>query len=229
MKQASRQWNSEFSKFLCTIGYSVSAYDPCLFTKGPGSTFVALLVYVDDVIITVPSLDLLIELKTSLNLASTIKELGTTKFLLGMEITRGSDGTSLNQRKYILEILSSHGLLCCKPIVAPLPLGIALSQGNEEILQEPEMYRRLVGQLLYLSLKRLDISHATQQLSQFVVKPTLLHWHAIVHVLKYLKSCPSLGVFYPSQNAFKFRAYTDANWALARTPVRLLLAFAFHG
>lgn len=50
LKQASREWNAEFSKFLVSLGYSASVFDHCLFTKGSGSHFVALLVYVDDVI-----------------------------------------------------------------------------------------------------------------------------------------------------------------------------------
>lgn len=163
----------------------------------------------DDVIITGPSPNLLADLKTSLDNAFTIKDLGDAKFFLGMEIARGSASTTLNQRKYILEILSTHGLLCCKPTATP---DLVLSQGTEDMLTEPEMYKRLVGHLLYLNLTRPDVSHATQQLSQFVGKPTLIHWHAAVHVLKYLKGCPSLSIFYHTQNVLNIQAYSDADW-----------------
>lgn len=142
-----------------------------------------------------------------------------------MEIARGCDGTSLNQRKYVLEIISSHGHLCCKPTATPLPPGMVLSQGAEEPLQDPESYRRLVGQLLYLNLTKPDISHETQQLSQYVAKPTIVHWHAAIHVLKYLKGCPSLGVFYPSHNSFQFKAYTDADWGSCVDSRRSLTGF----
>lgn len=129
-----------------------------------------------------------------------------------MEIASGSDGTSLNQRKYVLDIISNHGLRCCKPTTTPLPPGMVLSQGTEEMLLDPEIYRRLVGQLLFLNLTRPDISHATQQLSQYMAKPTLVHWNVLIHVLTYLKSSPSLGVFYPAATTFTLKTYTDADW-----------------
>lgn len=56
LKQAFREWNTKFSKFLISIGFQASIHDPCLFSQGYGATFIALLVYVDDAIITGPSL-----------------------------------------------------------------------------------------------------------------------------------------------------------------------------
>lgn len=52
LKQASREWNHEFTKVLIVEGFQHSAHDQCLFTKGVGPTFLCLLVYVDDVLIT---------------------------------------------------------------------------------------------------------------------------------------------------------------------------------
>lgn len=118
-------------RFFISIGFHASIHDPCLFTQGSGATFIALLVYVDDVImITSPSLDLINSLKHSLHNAYTIKDLGDAKFFLGMEVARGTDGTALNQRKYVLEMLSNHGLLCCKPTATPLPPGLTLTEGT---------------------------------------------------------------------------------------------------
>lgn len=76
LKQASREWNAEFSKILTSLGYSASLADPCLFTKGYGPSVVALLVYVDDVIITGPSLDILHHTKCALHSAFIIKSSG---------------------------------------------------------------------------------------------------------------------------------------------------------
>lgn len=101
--------------------------------------------YVDDILISGPSNDLINEFKVFLNTVFTIKDLGPAKYFLGMEIARGAEGTTLNQRKYVLELLSSNGMLCCKPAGTPLPPGLVLTQGTEAVLQHPDVYRKLVG------------------------------------------------------------------------------------
>ncbi|KAG2961375.1 hypothetical protein PC120_g27836 [Phytophthora cactorum] len=52
LKQASRVWNETFDEFVCSIGFQVSAFDPCLYVKIVDGHCVLMLVYVDDVLIT---------------------------------------------------------------------------------------------------------------------------------------------------------------------------------
>lgn len=141
-----------------------------------------------------------------------MKDLSPARFFLEIEIARNESGTVLCQRKYVLDLITHAGLLDCKPASTPLPSGLVLSQGAEPVLAEPDMYRKLVGQLLYLNLTRPDISHATQQLSPFVSKPTKVHWNAALHVLKYLKGCPSYGIFISTHSSLTLQAYSDVDW-----------------
>ena len=54
LRQASKQWYKKLSNVLLASGYSQSQADHSLFTKGASSgSFTALLIYVDDMILTV--------------------------------------------------------------------------------------------------------------------------------------------------------------------------------
>ncbi|KAI9180090.1 hypothetical protein LWI28_001059 [Acer negundo] len=52
LKQASRQWFAKFSEAICSAGYKQSRADYSLFTRKQGKSFTALLIYVDDILIT---------------------------------------------------------------------------------------------------------------------------------------------------------------------------------
>ncbi|CAA7014422.1 unnamed protein product [Microthlaspi erraticum] len=79
-------------------------------------------------------------------------------------------------------------------------------------MKEPMLYKALVGGLQYLSLTRADISYFGNKMSQFMHKPTYLHWGAVKRVLRYLSGTPHLGVFFPKSNTSALHAYMDADW-----------------
>ncbi|KAL0285391.1 UNVERIFIED_CONTAM: hypothetical protein Sangu_2781600, partial [Sesamum angustifolium] len=143
----------------------------------------ALLVYVDDVLVAGPSQEEITNIKKYLDGLFTIKELGATKYFLGLEIARSDKGLTLTQTKYIKDIIVDTGLSNAKTTKTPLPPGIKFSTTAGNQLLNPESYRRLNGRLLYLSFSRPDISHATQQLSQYMQAPRQQHWNAALHLI----------------------------------------------
>nr|GEY20751.1 AMP-binding, conserved site-containing protein [Tanacetum cinerariifolium] len=92
--------NLKFSKF----NYS-------LYTKHNGDKFIALLVYVDDIIITENDDVGMKEFKVFLSTKFMIKDLGVLKYFLGIKIVENDFGLSMSQRKYCLELLYEYGLL----------------------------------------------------------------------------------------------------------------------
>jgi hypothetical protein len=184
-----------------------------LFIKHTPPHITILLVYVDDVIVAGNFLDDIHYIKSILHSAFKIKDLGQLKYFLGLEVAHSSHGISLCQRKYCLDLLSDSGLLASKPISTPSDPSIKLHQDNTEPYHDIPAYRRLIGRLLYLNTTRPDITFITQQLSQFLSKPTVTHFNAAQRVLKYLKNCPGRGLFFPRDSSLHLSGFSDADWA----------------
>lgn len=110
------------------------------------------------------------------------------RYFLGLEVPGNDEGTLLNQRKYIHDLIIDSGQGDCKGHKFPMQKGLKLSTEEETLLSEPEQYRRRIGKLLYLNLTRPDISYSVQQLSQFMQNPRQPHLEAALYVIGYLKA-----------------------------------------
>jgi hypothetical protein len=213
LKQASRQWNEKLTSFLLQMKFVQAASDHSLFTRKTSSSFIVLLVYVDDVIIAGTSLDDIQLIKSALHKSFKIKDLGQLKYFLGLEVAHSQAGITICQRKYCLDLLHDTGLLDAKPANTPCDPSVKLYNDDSVPYHDISAYRRLVGRLLYLNATRPDITFITQQLSQFLSAPTTIHFNAAIRVLHYLKSCPGSGLFFPRDSSLRLIGFSDADWA----------------
>ncbi|GKA10073.1 ribonuclease H-like domain-containing protein [Tanacetum coccineum] len=162
LKQAPRQWNAKLTQTLIECGFKQCKSDYSLFTKSKNGNFLALLVYVDDIIVIGNYFDEIQKLKEFLRTKFQIKNLGKQKYFLGTEVLDTHQGLFLSQRKYCLDWLSEFGLLACKPSATPLEQNVAISNEPIEInkvLDNIIDYQKLIGKLSYLTQIRPDISY----------------------------------------------------------------------
>jgi hypothetical protein len=213
LKQASRKWYEKLTALLIKEGYTQSSSDYSLFTLHKEHDFTALLVYVDDVILAGNSMAEFDRIKTVLDVAFKIKNLGQLKYFLGLEVAHSKEGITISQRKYCLDLLKDSGLLGCKPASTPLDTSIKLHSFSGTPYSDITAYRRMVGKLLYLNTTRPDIAFATQQLSQFMHAPTTIHFNAACRVLRYLKNNLGQGIFFSRASELQLMGYSDADWA----------------
>ncbi|GKC41214.1 putative RNA-directed DNA polymerase [Tanacetum coccineum] len=121
LKQAPRKWNEKLTFVLSEFGFQQSKNDFFLYTLFKGQSFVVLLVYVDDILITGNDISDIKMCKDLLCSKFLIKDLGDLKYFLGIELIKNDKGICLSQRKYSLELLSEFGMLDCKPSKTHLP------------------------------------------------------------------------------------------------------------
>ena len=169
LRQASRSWYEKLSTTLIASGYTQSQSNFSLFTKQSTSAFTTIFVYVDvyvdDMILIGNDTKEIASVKSQLDYLFKIKDLDQLKIFLGLKVVRSSKVIFLNQRKYTLELLDDVDLLGCKPSTTPMDPQIKLHSKESPLLEDISMYRRLIGQLIYLTNTRPDIYIVVNHLS----------------------------------------------------------------
>lgn len=87
-----------------------------------------------------------------------------------------------------MDVLSNIGTLGSKPLKLPMEQNVHLSASSGTPLLDPTPYRRLIGKLMYLTITRPDLSYSIHILSQFLDRPSDLHFAAAHKVLRYVRA-----------------------------------------
>ncbi|GJT24664.1 ribonuclease H-like domain-containing protein [Tanacetum coccineum] len=218
LKQALRKWNAKLTSALLENNFMQSKSDYSLFTKSFDDVFIALLVYVDDIIITGNSLTEIEKVKQFLKTKFMIKDLGKLKYFLGIEVVDTPKGICLNQRKYCLELIDEFGLLARKPSNLRMQPNISLTSEQSDtkpLLDNGTEYQNLIGKLIYLTTTRPDIAYTVSYFSQFMHNPLRSHLKTALKVIRYLKGSLGKGINMIKGSAFSIdlKAYSNSDWA----------------
>jgi hypothetical protein len=212
LKQAPRAWFECFTSHLLTIGFTASTADPSLFVFRNGSTFLYLLLYVDDIILTGNNPVAVTSLITALASTFELKDLGPLRYFLGLQIDYGHDYLFVHQRKYITDLLSKFNMTSCKAAFTPFPISHKLQASSKDLLSDPTQYRSLLGALQYATFTRPDITYAVNQVYQYMHKPTATHLATAKRILRYLQGTLHLGIRFQSSSP-SLTAFTDSDWS----------------
>ena len=213
LKQAPRAWFEKFSTVIASLGFVQSYHDSALFIRCTKAGRILLSLYVDDMIITGDDHDGIESLKHDLARRFSMKDLGLLRYFLGIEVAQSKKGYLLSQTKYISDLFSRACLSDNRTVDTPLELNARYSPTDGVPLSDPDLYRTIVGSLVYLTITRPDIAHAVHVVSQFVTAPTSVHWGAVLRILRYLRGTQFQALLLPSTSSLELRAYSDADWA----------------
>lgn len=238
LKQSPRNWWRLISGFLVdTLGFTATVSDPCLFWKLTSTgERILLFLFVDDMQVAFPKAaerewtDAHRQLRERFN----VTDLGESKFMLGMRITRDRAARTikLDQELYVTKALEKFDLDHSTPKSTP---GVSHDTHDESSAESNELdqpcelklYQEKVGTLLYAAIStRPDISYSVNKLTQRMQAPTMRDSRACDRVFRYLAGTRSLGLLFGRQrladtlrhstSAVTVTAYADADWASDR-------------
>ena len=142
---------------------------------------------------------------------------------LGFQYSRLADRIVVNPGQYTHKILDAFSALSLKPSSVPgnsYKNKVVLDQKTGRNINSPALnktshsrYRRIVGQLLWLSNVRRDISYGVKELSKFVHAPTEEDQQRATNLLKYLNGTKDLVLHLcPNKDDFfDIVTYTDSD------------------
>ncbi|GAA0174725.1 hypothetical protein LIER_28058 [Lithospermum erythrorhizon] len=167
LKQAPMQWYKKFHSFMLGQEFEKTLVYHCVYKKVLKDTsFIILLLYVDDMLLVGDNVKKINDLKNDLSRVFEMKDLGEAKHILGMQIRRerANRCLSLSQEQYILKVLKRFNMDDAKAVSCPLNVQVKLGSKNcppsqqdiEYMSKVP--YASAVGSLIYAMIcTRADI------------------------------------------------------------------------
>ncbi|KAF5451755.1 hypothetical protein F2P56_026832 [Juglans regia] len=104
-------------------------------------------------------------------------------------------------------------MLEAMPVSSPMAASTRLFAYEGEQFSDHTLYRSTIGALQYLCITRPDIAFSVNKLSQFLHKPTTLHWHSVKHLLHYLKQAIDFRLQFHKSHSLSLQVYSDADWS----------------
>nr|GFB79217.1 retrovirus-related Pol polyprotein from transposon TNT 1-94 [Tanacetum cinerariifolium] len=141
LKRNEHIYNETFAR----VAKMVTSYaDTSLLTYKKDNDFLALVVYVDDILLTGNNLKVINHIKHQLDVAFSIKDSGNLNYYMGIEFLRNDKGITMTQRKYALELSYSADVLDLKPSHIQVDPIAKLNETDGDLLIDPSQYRALV-------------------------------------------------------------------------------------
>lgn len=220
LKQSGRMWYNRLSEYLLKEGYENNPICPCVFIRKTISGFVIIAVYVDDLNIIGTTKEIK-EAREYLKKEFEMKDLGKTRFCLGLQIEYTKNGILVHQSNYTERVLKRFNMDKANPLSTPM-MGRTLNiekdpfrpkEDNEKDLGSEVPYLSAIGALMYLAnCTRPDIAFAVNLLARFSSCPTNRHWKGIKHIFRYIRGTSNLGLFYSNNTKPVLLGYADAGY-----------------
>ncbi|KAK6152000.1 hypothetical protein DH2020_014635 [Rehmannia glutinosa] len=117
--------------------------------------------------------------------------MGELTFFLGLQVKQMKDGIFISQTKYSRDLMKKFDM-------------------------DQTRYTSLIGSLFYLTTSRPNITFIVGVCSRFQFVPKDSHMIGAKRIIRYLKGCQEVGLWYPKEGGFNLIGYSDSDYAGCR-------------
>ncbi|TMC16799.1 MAG: hypothetical protein E6J34_19505, partial [Chloroflexi bacterium] len=217
LKQSPLLWSNDLKDALIEIGFEQSIADESIFVYDKNGFYIIIAVYVDDILALAKTHDEIQFVYKSLSQKFKLRNLGPVKKFLGLDIYRPTPTgpVYLSQSTYARKMLHKFYMAKCNPVKTPCESSVQLHKRTpDEESANGELYRQMIGSLMFLAqYARPDISYAVSALSQFNKDPSIHHFRAVKHLLRYIQATKDLSIVFNGNSNNSLIGYSDANYA----------------
>lgn len=213
LKQAPRAWYSRIEGYFAKEGFEKCYCEHTLFVKKERGDVLVVSVYVDDLIYTGSSMEMIEEFKKSMMEEFSMTDLGKMKYFLGVEVIQDEKGIFINQRKYAAEIIKKYGMDESNSVKNPIVPGQKLTKAGVGVLVDPSEFKQLIGSLRYLTTTQPDLIFSVNLVSRYMESPTEQHMLAVKKILRYVQGTQGLGIQYKCGEKTELTGFVDSDYA----------------
>ncbi|XP_074337210.1 uncharacterized protein LOC141674400 [Apium graveolens] len=161
--------------------------------------------------------EVVIYLKTEFEM----KDLGRTKYWLGIQVEHLSSGIFIHQSTYTEKVLNIFYIIKSHPLNTPMVFRslepdkdpFRPREDDEEVLDPKILYLGAIGALMYLvNNTRPNIAFAVNLLARFSSALMDRHWNGIKHIFHYLRGIIDFELFFLKNSTFQLIRYADAGY-----------------
>ncbi|KAK6146399.1 hypothetical protein DH2020_020268 [Rehmannia glutinosa] len=188
--------------------------DRKLFRIQDGESMLLVQIYVDDIIFGSTNKELCDKFSNLMQGKFEMSMMGELTFFLGLQVRQLKDGTFISQTKYTRDLMKKFGMEEKSSMKIPMNTSVKMDMDADGKPVDQTRYRALIGSLLYLTSRRTSPFfvgvcarfHCTKR------KP----YDHTKRILRYLKGCQEVGLWYPKEGGFKLIGYSHSDYAGCR-------------
>jgi hypothetical protein len=167
-------------------GFEVGQIDPTLFTKRVNGELFVCQLYFDDIIFGSTNTAFNDEFSKLMTDRFEMSMMGKMKFFLGFEIKQLTEGTFVNQAKYIQDMLKRFKMKELNGSATPMPTKCHLELDPNGKDVDQKIYRSMIGSLLYLCASRPDIVVSVGVCARYQATTKESHLVVVKRIFQYL-------------------------------------------